>query len=375
MARPRQLLLAGISTFTGGEFREGGLKLISMEKQDIKNLSLEDLEKIIASIKEPKYRARQIFNRLYKKGVSDFNEMKNLPASLRDELNNRYCIGTVILREHLKAEDKTEKYLFKLSDGNFIESVLIYSFDRKTLCMSTQVGCKFACPFCASGSLGFIRNLSSSEIISQAMFLRYQHKHKITNFVFMGIGEPLDNYDNVIRAIGIMNEKEALDIGARRITISTCGIIPGINKLKNSGLRVNLSISLHAADDRLRNELVPINKIYPLGELIGACEEYVKVAGRLITLEYILIKNKNDSLSDAKELSRIAKKTGRKVNLIAQSEIRGRPFKPSSPEDINKFIENLKREHVNVNFRKSKGADIQAACGQLAGRCKDLEHR
>lgn len=333
-----------------------------MIRKDIKNFLLNELEKEIY----PPYRARQIFLWVYKKGVNSFKDMKNIPEQLIDEVDRKYYISNLGLGSRLKSIDKTEKFLFKLEDGNFTETVLIYAKNRKTICLSTQAGCRFGCCFCASGARGFIRNLQPAEIINQILFLRYNLGHKITNYVLMGMGEPLDNYDNVSKAILIMNEPKGMDIGARGITISTCGIIPGIKKLGELGLQINLSISLHAGNDKLRSELMPVNKRYPLEDLIKACEGYFARADRMITLEYILIKGKNDSLKDADELAVIAKRLKAKVNLIPYSPSVYFNFQPIPKENVPRFIDRLTKRKVNAILRESKGQDIQAACGQLA---------
>ncbi len=342
-----------------------------MGKRDIKNLILEELKKAIVEMQEPGYRANQIFSWLYRTGVRDFDEMENIPRALKDKLGESYYISTLELSQHLKSTDGTEKFLFRLSDGNFIESVLIYAKNRKTICLSTQVGCKFACSFCASGLRGFIRNLTPAEIIDQILFLQHNLKHKITNYVLMGMGEALDNYENVSKAIMIMNDPEGMSIGARRITISTCGIIPGMKKLEGLGLQVNLSISLHATNNNLRDELMPINKRYPLEKLIKACEDFVNATGRMITIEYILIKDKNDSLEDADKLAAIAKKLKAKVNLVPYSTIPGLNFQAAGRKDMNIFMNRLIKRGVNATLRESKGKDIRAACGQLAGKAKE----
>jgi len=339
-----------------------------MDKQDIKDFTLKELGEAIVGIDEPIYRAKQIFSWLYQKGICSFKEMNNLPDKLIDKLGRHYYISSLNLCKQFKSKDGTEKFLFELSDGNFIETVLIYTKKRKTACLSTQVGCKFACSFCASGRIGFVRNLTPSEITNQILFLEHGLKHKITNYVFMGMGEPLDNYENTSKALLIMNDPKGLGIGARRITISSCGIVPGIDKLKDLGLKINLSISLHAANNKLRSELVPINKRYPLEELIEACQRYIEKTERAITLEYVLIKNKNHSLQDAAQLAAIAKRLRAKVNLIACSAVQGLNFSSPSLKDINIFMKDLVKRKVNVILRKSKGADIQAACGQLAGK-------
>lgn len=339
-----------------------------LKKKDIKNYTLEELEKILAGMNEPSYRAKQIFYWLYKKDAKSFAEMGNLPKPLIQKLDDSYCVGALRMSKRLISDDKTEKFLFKLQDANYIETVFIYAKKRVTICLSTQVGCKFACSFCASGRMGFIRDLTSSEIVDQILYLRRDLKHNITNYVFMGMGEPLDNYDNTSKAILIMNDKNGLDIGARRITVSTCGIIPAIDRLKELNLQIDLSLSLHAVDNRLRSELMPINKQYPLEELIKSCQRYFKKTGRVITLEYVLIKGKNHSPRDASRLAYIAGKLKSKVNLIIYSEIAGFDHKPPEEKEIISFMHRLKKSGINVTLRRSKGEDIQAACGQLAGR-------
>ncbi len=342
-----------------------------MDKKDIKNFTIEELRKELNKIREASYRAGQIFDWIYKKGICEFSKMNNLPGPLREKLSRVYRIGSIKLKEHLKSSDGTEKFLFELSDGHFIETVLIYSGSRKTVCLSTQVGCKFKCAFCASGTKGFTRNLSTSEILDQILFLQRVLRHKITNFVFMGMGEPLDNYKNLSKAILIMNSTEALEIGSRRITVSTCGVVPGIEKFKHLGIQVNLSVSLHAVDNKLRDVLVPINKVYPLEKLISSCEDYISEADRRITLEYVLIKGKNHSLKDVAGLSRIAKSLKAKVNLIPYSPVCGKSFEAPLKKDILAFKAALVKGRINVTMRESKGGDIQAACGQLAMRTQN----
>lgn len=338
------------------------------DKKDIKDFTLEELKKELSLLKEPTYRAEQLFFWLYKKGVSCFKEMKNLPKSLINRLAKLYDIGFLSLERSVKSKDKTEKFLFKLKDGNFIESILIPTPKRNTLCISTQVGCKFRCAFCASGLMGFKRDISPSEIAGQILFLQHTLNHKITNCVFMGMGEPLDNYLNTSKAIVIINSPEGLNIGARRITVSTCGIVPGINKLSNLKLQVNLSISLHAVDNELRNKLIPANRIYPLEKLLEACKRYLEKTGRLITLEYILIKGENNTYKDADRLADIAKELKAKVNLIAYNEVPAFNFKSPNNKDITSFLNRLKVKKVSAILRRSRGSDIQAACGQLAGK-------
>ncbi|MFH1594497.1 MAG: 23S rRNA (adenine(2503)-C(2))-methyltransferase RlmN [Candidatus Omnitrophota bacterium] len=339
-----------------------------MNKRDIKNITLNDLIKTMTLMGEKPYRAKQVFYWLYKEGIHEFSEMKNIPKALKERLDKDHYISTIDVCEHLKSKDGSEKILFKLHDGNFVETVLICAKYRETLCISTQVGCKFSCAFCASGRNAFKRNLAAAEIINQILHFSHHLKRELTNYVFMGMGEPLDNYENVSKAIAIMNDQNGMDIGARRITVSTCGIIPGIERLKELKLQINLSVSLHAVNNRLRDVLVPVNKRYPLERLIKACEDFKTKAGRMITLEYVLIKDINDSPEDAIGLSEITKQLKAKVNLIPYSEIPDLNYQTPLPEEMKKFMDRLIRRRVNVTLRESKGRDIQAACGQLAGR-------
>ena len=333
-----------------------------MSKIDIKNLTIKELRDRFKKESIPLYRAGQMFSWVYKKGLTNFQAMSNISKSLKSELSNRYVLSGIRLKDHLKSLDGTEKFLFELLDGNLIESVVIPSGERKTLCLSTQVGCKYGCVFCASGEKGLIRDLATSEILDQVVFAQHKFNSGITNFVFMGMGEPLDNYENVSKAIIIMNSEEALGIGSGRITLSTCGIIPGIEKLKSLRLRVNLSISLHATNDRLRSSLMPINRKYPLSKLIVACKRFTEKTRRRITLEYILIWGKNDLLKDAEGLSSIAKKLKAKVNLLVYSAIPCKDFTPSPEKEIDMFKKVLIRNKVASTIRESKGKVIEAAC-------------
>jgi len=340
-----------------------------MVKKDIKNFTLAELEEEMTKIGEASYRAKQIFFWLYKKGSPSIGEMINMPQALRKKLDDKYSAGSPGVAEHLKSSDGTEKFLLRLRDGNFIETVLIYAKARKTICLSTQVGCKYGCSFCASGLKGFIRNLDISEILNQILFLEHDLRCKITNFVFMGMGEPLDNYENVSKAILIMTEPDGMNIAAKRITVSTCGITPGIKALRTLKADINLSVSLHAADDGLRSILMPVNKKYPLRDVIKACEDFRKTAKREeLTFEYVLIRGRNDSKDVADKLAAIAKKLNAKINLLLYNPVPQFDYKPSTEKDVKAFMERLAKRKVKVTLRQSKGKDIAAACGQLAIR-------
>ncbi len=292
--------------------------------------------------------------------------MSDLPAGLRKRLKEKFCLSSLTLVKKLESLDGTEKFLFTLRDKNLIEAVSIPAEGRITGCISTQAGCKFACSFCASALLGFKRNLTSAEMVEQVLYLRDNSKgHKLSHVVFMGTGEPLDNYENVIRAVRIINAPEGLHIGARRITISSCGIIPAIKRLAEEDLQIELSISLHAADDRTRSQLMPINKKYPVRELINACKEYIKKTNRQVTFEYILIKGINSDLQSARILSKILEGLNCKVNLIPANSIKELNIEPPGKLEILLFRNSLIKSGMNVTLRKPRGQDIEAACGQL----------
>ena len=335
--------------------------------QNIAELSLGELEHIMLNWEEEIFHAKQIFSWHYKKGALDFDVMTNLPVTLRKKLKDEFSILDLKLIKSSKSIDGTEKFLFALKDEELVESVIIPSENRVTACISTQVGCKYACSFCASGMKGFERNLTSGEIIEEVLFLNKQvHPKKITHIVFMGTGEPLDNYDAVMKAVRVINSADAIGIGSRRITISTSGVIPGIEKLALEGLQIELSISLHAADDALRSQLMPVNKVYPLKELIACCEEYIKKTGRQITFEYILIKGFNSSLESAQKLVKLLKGLRLvKMNLIPANSIKELKIEPPERQEILSFKAHLTKHGLHATLRKPRGEDIDAACGQL----------
>jgi 23S rRNA (adenine2503-C2)-methyltransferase len=335
--------------------------------QEIKDLSLEDLKNVLEGWNLPAFHVRQIFFWLYKRGVKDFAQMSDLPLALRNRLKENFSLSELKAAEALQSKDGTKKFIFRLEDGSFIEAVLIPAQGRVTGCISTQAGCKFACHFCASGLAGFKRNLDCAEIIAEILYLKnHSAAKKLTHLVFMGTGEPLDNYDNVMKAIRLINSPETLDIGARRITISTAGVIPGIKRLSQEGLQVELSVSLHAADDKTRSLLMPINKIYSLKDLLAACREYIEKTNRQVTFEYVLIKGINSDLQSAGKLSTILKGLKlAKVNLIPSNPIKELKIEPPVRQDILGFKNYLLRQGINVTLRKSRGEDIEAACGQL----------
>ncbi|MEI6832195.1 MAG: 23S rRNA (adenine(2503)-C(2))-methyltransferase RlmN [Candidatus Omnitrophota bacterium] len=335
--------------------------------QDIKELTLEELEGKLLSWGEQKYNAKQIFAWIYQKGAYEFGNMSNLPVALRQKLAEEFYILGLEIADLQESSDGTTKFLFKLKDENLVEAVNIPFGKRSTGCISSQVGCKFGCKFCASGIEGFKRNLSVGEILDEVLYLKNNAQEAgLTHIVFMGTGEPMDNYDSVLRAIRIINSAQGFNIGARRITISTCGIIPGIERFAHEDLQVELSVSLHAADDKLRSQIMPVNKKYPLADLIKCCQDYIAKTNRQITFEYILIKGFNSDASNAEKLVTLLKDLRlAKVNLIPANSIPELKILPPTEQEVFWFKNKLFSSGINVTLRKERGQDIAAACGQL----------
>ena len=345
-----------------------------MEKTILTGLLPEEISALLPRVKE-KYRGVQIFRWVHERYAETFDEMTNLPKNVRVKLSETFSIGALQVVDIQSSEDdSTEKYLFSCSDGNRIESVVIRDDNRTTICISSQVGCRMGCAFCRTGSMGFTRNLTAGEIVDQLIHIRRQLRARnddITNIVFMGMGEPLDNLDNVIRAITIINMETGLGIGQRKVTVSTCGITPEIRRLSAEFRRIGLAISLNAPDGPLRSELMPINRKFPLNNLLGAALDYTRVTKRRITFEYILIAGVNDSPTHARKLRKIAARIPSKVNLIAFNEFDGCPYNRPSEEVIENFQRLLYEGNITAIIRKSKGSDILAACGQLASGKKN----
>jgi 23S rRNA (adenine2503-C2)-methyltransferase len=335
--------------------------------QDIKELSLKELEDKLLSWGSSKYHARGIFNWIYQKGAYEFNRMSNLPVRLRKTLTDEFSILSLKLADLQESGDGTTKFLLELTDKNLVEAVSIPAARWITGCISSQVGCKFGCNFCASALKGFKRNLTLGEILDEVLYLKNNLRTgQLTHIVFMGTGEPLDNYENVLGAIRLINSPLAFNIGARRITISTCGIIPGIKRLQEEDLQIELSISLHAAIDKTRSQLMPVNNKYPLAALIKCCQEYIAKTNRQITFEYILIKGVNADLAAAQNLVRLLKDLRlAKVNLIPANSVAELKISPPDPAQIISFKEYLSKAGLNVTLRRQRGQDIDAACGQL----------
>jgi len=336
--------------------------------KSIYNYIFEELKDLLKSKGYPVYLSKQIFDWLYKKRVEDFEEMTNISKDIRRFLRDNFCFSELELINRQKSKDKTEKFLFKLEDESLIEAVLIPEGKRNSLCLSTQVGCKFNCKFCESGKKGFKRDLKISEIISQYIKVSNTIKPKrITNIVFMGIGEPLDNFDNVLGAINILTKKEAIGLGRRKITISTCGLLPQIKKLADLKLGIKLAISLHSASDKMREKLMPINKKYPLTELKSALKYYSDRDNYPISFEYVLLGKTNTSLSDAESLAKFLGGIKAKVNLIPYNGCDSR-YTIAEKEKIDIFCQILKKRGIFFTVRKGRGQDIEAACGQLRAK-------
>ncbi|MBI1920459.1 MAG: 23S rRNA (adenine(2503)-C(2))-methyltransferase RlmN [Geobacter sp.] len=336
-----------------------------MEKVDIKNLSLEELESFISGQGKERYRARQIFKWIYQKGAVTFEEMTNLSKELRCELAQSATISSLMPEVVEVSRDGTRKYLFRLVDGNTIESVLIPEEDRNTLCISSQVGCAMACEFCLTGTFKLTRNLSTAEIVNQVCAAGQDAD--IRNIVFMGMGEPLANLENVVRALRIITGEDGLQFSTRRVTVSTAGLVPEMDKLGRA-VTVNLAVSLNATTDEQRDQLMPVNRRYPLNELLAACKRFPLPARRMITFEYVMIKEVNDSLDDAKRLVKLVSGIPCKINLIPFNEHDGCSFRKPDQAAIDIFHKYLLDKHFTVITRSSRGADISAACGQLRGK-------
>ena len=335
--------------------------------KNIFNETYDELENYFLSINDKKYRATQIYDFLYKKRISDLNLMNNISKNTKEKLREDYEFSFIKIIK--KQEDKdVKKYLFELLDGNRIESVLMYHNYGISLCVSSQVGCNMGCAFCESGRLKKVRNLMTYEMIEQLLLIEADLNTRITHIVIMGIGEPFDNYDNVMNFIRIVTSNKGIDLGSRHITVSTCGIIPGIEKFMNDFSQVNLAISLHAPNDEIRNKIMPISKVYKLKELIAISKKYVEKTNRRITFEYIMLEGINDSLDNAKELANLLKNINCYVNLIPYNETENIAFKRTKKVQILAFYDILKKNGVNVTIRREFGGNVDAACGQLRAK-------
>ena len=343
-------------------------------KKNIRELKLEELIDFLKNQNIPSYRAKQIHEWLWKKRAISFNEMTSLSLSLRELLEQNFCLNSVKIHKAEKSSDGTIKYSLKLYDNKLVEGVLIPSKKRLTACISSQVGCSLSCTFCATGTLKLERNLNYAEIYDQIFILNEEallnFGKPLSNIVYMGMGEPLLNYENLLKSIELVSSKNGLSMSPKRITVSTAGIAKMIKKLADDEVRFNLAISLHTSDDKKREEIMPINKSINLEELKESIKYFFEKTGTRITYEYILFKDINDSLDDAHELVKFCKSTPCKVNLIEYNSVDNIPFQKASNNKTEKFINFLNEKNVIVNLRRSKGKDINAACGQLVNKLK-----
>ena len=333
---------------------------------DLKSMTIEELSRFLAEMGEPKFRAKQVFSWLHQKRVLSFDEMTNLPASLREKLKEScYITSFSIVRKLSSQLDGTVKYLFELPDGEYVETVLMRYEHGNSLCVSSQVGCRMGCEICASTKAGFIRHLTPSEILEQVYAASRDTGERISNIVLMGIGEPLDNFDNVMRFLELVSHPEGLNLSHRHISLSTCGVVDRIYQLADNNLQLTLSISLHATDDETRSSIMPINRRWNIEELLKACRYYTDHTHRRISYEYSLIKGVNDSKEQALSLVKLLKGTLCHVNLIPVNYVEEAGFEKSSKEAVYAFQKVLNDNGVNATVRRTLGADINAACGQL----------
>ncbi|KPL19584.1 MAG: hypothetical protein AMJ92_02165 [candidate division Zixibacteria bacterium SM23_81] len=343
---------------------------VKESQTDLKGLSRSELEAFVKSLGWERYRADQIFAWIYRWGVDDFNKMTSLAKVKRQKLRETARISALGLRRQVTSTvDGTTKYLFQLEDGQSIESVLIREGNRRTVCVSTQAGCGLGCVYCATGDVGLRRSLQAAEIVDQVLSVRrlLPQDKTITNVVLMGMGEPLLNYEQTVKACRLLNDPDGLAVGARKITVSTAGVVPGIRKLAREGLRLGLAISLSATTDEDRDKLIPLNRKYPLAQLMTAAQEYVQATDRPVTFEYVLIGGVNSTSEDALRLAKMVRGIRCKINLIPYNSIPGKPYHRPSKEEVANFMGLLYPRCPTVTLRESKGVDIQAACGQLRG--------
>ena len=341
--------------------------------RNIKDYNLDELKEEFLKLGEKQYRAEQVFKWIYVDEVTSFDEMTNLSKDLREKLKLEFELNNFKILQKQESTDGTKKYLFDILDDNAIETVLMQYHHGKTICVSSQVGCKMGCKFCASTGIKFVRNLTAGEIVEQILAVQRDENVKISNIVFMGIGEPLDNYDNVMKAIKILNNPKGLNIGARHISISTSGLVPKIYELADQDLQCTLSISLHATNNEKRSEMMPINNKYNIEELMKACKYYINKTNKRISFEYALAKDNNDNLEDAKELVKLLHGMLCHVNLIPINKIENGKYIKSSNENIIRFRDYLNEKGIIATIRRELGSDIDAACGQL--RKKILKNR
>ena len=339
--------------------------------KSIYDLTREDLENYFLSINSKKFHADQLFDWLYVKRIKSFSEVTNIKRDVLEEIMKNYILNNITIVKVEKDQD-VHKYLFELSDGEHIEAVLMFHDYGNSVCISSQVGCNMGCKFCESGRRKKVRNLEISEMVLQILLIEEELGKRISHVVVMGIGEPFDNYDNLIKFFRIINDPKGISIGARHITVSTCGIVPKILEFSDLDMQINLAISLHAPNDELRNKIMPINKVYPLKELMDALKNYIKKTNRRLTFEYILLKDVNDHESDALELAKLVKGLNCYINLIPYNETNNIDFKRTNTVQIMRFYDILKKNGIGVTIRREFGGNISAACGQLRSKKEEL---
>lgn len=339
-------------------------------KNNVYNLTLKDWEEYFINKNEKKFKGQQVFDWLYRKRVSSFDDMTNIKKEIIDMLKNDFDIKTVSITK-VERDVDVNKYLFKLKDDEKVEAVLMNHIYGNSLCISTQVGCNMGCKFCESGRLKKVRNLETHEMIEQILLVEEECGKRISHVVVMGIGEPFDNYDNLVKFIEIINNPKGLELGSRHITVSTCGVVPKIKEFMKLPYQVNLAISLHAPNNEIRNSIMPINKAYPIEVLMATLNEYIKETNRRVTFEYILLDGVNDSDKCAKELADLVKGMNCYINLIPYNETNNISYKRTKSLNISRFYDILKKNRINVTIRREYGSNISAACGQLRSKKED----
>ena len=337
---------------------------------NIYNYTLKDLEEYFVSIGEKKFKGQQVFDWLYRKRVKSFDEMTNLKKELIDKLKENFSFRTIEITK-VERDVDVNKYLFKLKDDEKVEAVLMDHIYGNSLCISTQVGCNMGCKFCESGRLKKIRNLETHEMVEQILLVEEECGKRISHVVVMGIGEPFDNYDNLISFIEIINNPKGIELGSRHITVSTCGVVPKIKEFMNLPYQVNLAISLHAPNNEIRNTIMPINRAYPIEVLMDTLNEYIKKTNRRVTFEYILLDGVNDTKECAQELANLVRGMNCYINLIPYNETNNISYKRTKTENISAFYDILKKNRINVTIRREYGSKISAACGQLRSKKED----
>ena len=340
-------------------------------KEQLNSLTQQQLTELMEQMGQPAFRAKQIFRWIHEKQVTDFFQMTDQPKSLLEQLSQRFELVQLVVARRQQSKDGTIKFLFQLPDGNCIETVLMRYNYGNTVCVSTQVGCRMGCRFCASTQAGLVRSLTAGEIAAEVYAAGKDIGERISHIVLMGIGEPLDNFDNVMDFLSIISSPLGLNIGMRNISLSTCGLVPMIDKLAERKLQLTLSISLHAPNNAMRSQMMPVNNAYPVEQLVAACRRYQQHTGRRISFEYSMVKGVNDSAATAKELAQLIKGMGAHVNLIPINPVDGSPYSATDAANVKRFQQQLEQLGVNATIRRRLGSDISAACGQLRREARE----